>query len=99
MNLSRFPRFTPAAELVVPRRIESRHLPRWLAAAVLSASLTATFTASADDQSATIAALLQRIEQLEKKVEQMESSAPSKPTATAAAGPLATPIADAARIS
>lgn len=72
------------------------NIPRWLAAAALSASLASTFTTSADDSSATIAALLKRIGQLEEKVVALENNRSS--AASPAPAPSAAPV-DTARIA
>lgn len=52
--------------------------------AILSASLAVMLSATADDQAATIAALLKRVEELERQVKQLQTGAPAAPVAAPA---------------
>lgn len=73
--------------------------PRWILWAALSLTISTPTLFGADDQTAAIAALLKRIEDLEKQVKELQKAPPATlPPSTPAVATSPTETADAARI-
>lgn len=84
MNSQNLTANRPTPEVAARILKYSMRIPRWAVATGLAATLNSQFTASAEDQSATIATLLKRIEQLEAKVNSLETGRTAAPAASTA---------------